>query len=280
MLRTTHKIGLARLMAASVLAGRRLLGRGREATVRRRGINWQLDLGEGIDFAIYLFGAFEPQTVRHYALQLKDGAVALDIGANIGAHTLPLARAVGPHGHVYGFEPTCFAFEKLGRNIALNPALAPRITAEQIALGEDSGAPAPEIAASWPLFDRAGRHALHGGRAVSTAGALADTLDAYVEAHGLARVDLIKLDVDGAECRVLRGARATLARFRPMLMLELAPYTFEGTADSLEILLELLRASGYRLRKTPTGAPLAMSVDALSPLLPPGHSLNAWAVPA
>lgn len=258
-----------------------MVGLGGTTRVRRRGIVWQLDLGEGIDFAIYLLGAFEAATQRDYRRLLKPGATVLDIGANIGAHTLPLAKLVGDHGHVFAFEPTAFAFNKLQANIALNPTLAARITAEQIALGDAADAPLPGmIAASWPLSTSDERDPLHGGRAMSTVGARATALDAYVEASGVSRLDFIKLDVDGAECRVLRGAKATLARFRPAIVLELAPYVFDGTGDDLATLLGLLNQAGYSLLTAPGGAALPMTAEVLAARIPTGSSLNAWALAA
>ena len=61
-----------------------------------RAFVWELDLREGIDFAIYLQGGFEPAALAGGVGVVKPGSVALDIGANIGSHTLPLAQIVGP----------------------------------------------------------------------------------------------------------------------------------------------------------------------------------------
>ena len=71
---------------------RTLAGKGDVGVFRRGGIVWELDLREGIDFAIYLQGGFEAATLREYGRIVRSGFVALDIGANIGSHTLPLAQ--------------------------------------------------------------------------------------------------------------------------------------------------------------------------------------------
>ena len=105
---------------------RTLSGKGNVGVFRRGGIVWELDLREGIDFAIYLQGGFEPAALREYRRVVKPGSVALDIGANIGSHTLPLAQIVGPSGRVYSFEPTDYAFEKQLRNLSLNRDLSKR----------------------------------------------------------------------------------------------------------------------------------------------------------
>src|SRR5215831_5617211 len=134
MLSTRTKIVVARAMAAPVRFARRLVGRGAETDVARRGIRWRLDLHEGIDFAVWLFGRFEGSTVRAYEQLVRPGHVVLDIGANVGAHALPLARLVGPTGRVICFEPTDFAFRKLVINARSNPDLVARLTLIQAML--------------------------------------------------------------------------------------------------------------------------------------------------
>ena len=281
MLSTKQKIRLARTAARAVTGVRRGFGAGENAGVRRDGLNWRLELGEGIDFAIYLLGAFERATQRQYGRLLKPGDVALDIGANIGAHTLPISRLVGAAGSVHAFEPTAFAFAKLKANMGRNAALEGRIKANQILLSDTAEeAPPPTLAASWPLGARPGGHPVHGGHDMTTAGAAAETLDAYVARESIQRIDFIKLDVDGNECQVLRGGRETLRRFRPPIILELAPYVFSNGENSFETFIALLMDAGYRLMRAPGGALLPPDAAALARTIPSGASINAWAMPA
>jgi SAM-dependent methyltransferase len=160
MLSTKSKIRIAKVLAASVIQGRRLVGRGPLLLAKRDGIVWQLDLREGIDFAIYLVGGFELRTLRAYRDHVRPGDVVLDIGANVGAHTLPLARLTGRGGRVIAFEPSDFACAKLRRNIELNPQLAPAIEACQIMLAASSADPlSTGVYASWPLDQSKNLHA-------------------------------------------------------------------------------------------------------------------------
>ena len=216
MLSTKTKIGFARLLSKSVRLLRAAGGRqNHQVQVERGGLNWELDLSEGIDLAIYLFGAFEWSTVRACQRLVKPGDVVLDIGANIGAHTLNLARCVGPTGRVIAFEPTRYAYNKQHRNIELNPQLAPRIVARQVMLTESDGAePAPAVFSAWPLESGGELHHHHLGRPETTEGAEAHSLDSVLAALGIDRVDFIKLDVDGFECDVLGGASETLSRLQ------------------------------------------------------------------
>ena len=248
-------------------------------TVRRQGIVWALDLTEGIDLSIYLLGSFEPSVVRTYRPLVRAGDTVLDIGANVGAHTLPLARAVGPTGRVVAFEPTAWASAKLRANVDLNPELAGRIRAEQVMLtgAGDTGLPAG-IYSSWPLTTQGDLHPQHLGRLMSTDDAQVTSLDDYVTRNGVEKVDFVKLDVDGAEPDVLRGATATVTRHRPVIVMELAPYLYDGT-DRFEQLVDFLAGQDYRIERLRRGRPLPADAAVLRGLIPPGSSLNVLCRP-
>ena len=282
MLSTKSKIALASLVQRPVVALRGSVGLPSMFTTRRGGLRWHLDLKEGIDFSIWLLGAFERRTVRAYSRIVRPGDVVLDIGANIGAHTLPLACRVGGHGRVYAFEPVQWAIAKLRSNLSLNPSLAERVAVRQVMLGERLDAPTPDmIHASWPLDARADDvHPHLRARAMSTDGAVTTTLDAFVEREGIRRIDFIKLDVDGNECHVLRGGRQTLARFRPPIVIELSPHEGNDAGDTMETLLDLLIEAGYELNDLNTRAPLPRDRAALYRIIPPRGGINALAIAA
>src|SRR4051794_6121732 len=128
-MKTSRKIAAARVVQRTVTWPRRLMGKSCEASVERGGRRWHLDLCEGIDFSIWLLGSFEPRTIALYRRAVAPGSVVLDLGANIGAHTIPLAGLVGPQGRVHAFEASEWAFEKMSRNLAINPDLVARVSA-------------------------------------------------------------------------------------------------------------------------------------------------------
>ncbi|WP_442888858.1 FkbM family methyltransferase [Congregicoccus parvus] len=223
----------------------------------RGGLQWNLDLDEGIDFAIWLLGSFERDLVRYYTQAIRPASVALDIGANIGAHTLHLARAVGPEGQVVAVEPTRFAVGKLLSNLALNSDLQRRVHVVHGFLAATADATAsPMIPSSWPLTHEPDDPVL-GGTFKEVGEARVTTVDELVSNDlALASVDWIKLDVDGNELPVLEGAMNTLRCFRPSIILELAPYCYASDASRFDVLVELLVSNGYALYSLPDERPL------------------------
>ena len=280
IIKTKTKIAVAATMQAPIAAARSLLGKQDRAVVSRDGLMWDLDLNEGIDFAIYLLRAFEWSTRNTLRDRVKPGATVLDIGANIGAHTLDLARSVGESGCVHAFEPTDFAVEKLRRNLSLNPELNRRVRVHQTLLAAEVTAPMQqEIYSSWPLSGGANVHPKHRGRLATTIHARIDTLDAFVEREALSRVDLIKIDVDGHEYPVLLGGKNLLAKWQPVIVMEISPYVHAEEGNSFPHLISLLRDTGYSLMDESLRE-LPLDADKLAEMIPGGASINAIGLPA
>jgi FkbM family methyltransferase len=214
--------------------------RGGIVTTTIDGIRYRLDLTEMIDSNLNLLGAHEPRTMATVRRLVSPGDVVIDVGANAGYYTLVLAQLVGRQGSVIAFEPTEWAFEKLNGNLGLNEFANVRL--ERVAL---SDAPAQRevssteaaFKASWPLTG------IQHERPTEVVAFV--TLDDYVAQAGLQSVDFVKVDVDGYELRVIRGATATLRRFRPPMLVEIGKWTqAELGDDPLELAL-LLDDLGY-----------------------------------
>lgn len=275
MLSTSNKILIARTLSKAVLFVRGCVGLPATVIAKRRGVNWSLDLRDGVDFAIYLLGGFEVRTLDRYRELIEDGDIVLDIGANVGSHTLPLAQLVAGTGKVISFEPTAHAFAKQKANISLNPTLAQRIDAYQMMLMASAVEAMPEaVYSSWPLEVAEDLHSEHHGRLMSTQGARLGTLDETLRDLGVGKVDFIKLDVDGNELAVLLGATATLKKFQPRIMLELAPYVYADNPGDFDRLLELLWEGGYEIGEMASGRKLPEDADKVRAMIPEGGGMN------
>lgn len=279
LMKTKHKIGVAKIAYLVLHWFRRVVGATDEVIVMRRGVRYCLNLSEGIDLAVFL-GQYEPQTIAACRRIILSGHNVLDIGANIGAHTLNFARLVGATGRVFAFEPTDFAFSKLNRNLNLNPNLAARVTAFQCFLGpRDGEVPTMPIYSSWPLVRGENLHQKHLGQAMSTAKSCQRTLDSILGEHGRPQIHFVKLDVDGFECQVLSGAREMMSRDRPIFVMELSPYVLEERGASLDELMQYFTAFGYRFYREGDNRPLPREVERVAALIGDGAGMNVIARP-
>jgi len=278
VLKTRQKILLARSLQIVVMAFRHVFRLGPVSNVTRKCLRWHLDLREGIDFSIWLLGSFEPKTIRCYSAIIKPGDTVLDIGANIGAHTVPIAELVGENGRVIAFEPTDYAFSKLCKNVAANPKLAGRVKCLQTMLIDSiDGTTPPPLYSSWPLAQEHGLHAEHRGKLMSTNGASATTLDTALDALSPDRVDCVKVDIDGFECQMLRGASKCLSRWHPVLVMELSPYVLDEQGDSVEELLRILVEHGYSIYTLDGATQISTDPKAIRRMIPTGAGINVLA---
>src|SRR2546427_7751091 len=192
----------------------------RPRLIVRGGVRYRIDLSEAIDFALFVAGNFQGYVLKPGLLSLPTDGVIFDVGANMGSMTLGFARQV-PRGRVYSFEPTHSAFARLQQNLALNPELARRVTPFQAFLSDRStDQHGLSACSSWKLDgSRLDRHPLHGGSVEAAHGVPALTVDAFRRERGIDRLDLLKIDTDGHELAVLRGAREALRAVRTAVIL-------------------------------------------------------------
>jgi FkbM family methyltransferase len=231
------------------------------------GAQYELNLGEMIDLALYL-QQFEPDVRAAIRRVTKPGMTVLDIGANVGAHTLLFSSLVGPTGRVIAIEPTDFAHDKLLRNVSLNPTL--RVETVRIALADRTARRQEvDLRSSWQT---------NGSRVNGPSTVDVIRLDEWAAEQRLASIDVIKLDVDGYEYPVIAGGRETIARTRPTFIIEATGHHF---ADSARNPFEVLRALGYDFWDI--GGRRMLTLDAVRERLSdddPSFSINLVAQPA
>lgn len=225
---TKTKIGLASLLFRLL----RLAGVKQHRIITRNGVRFDVDLAEGIDLSLFLFGSFQKWVIDDCLLPRMEGFCAIDIGANIGAICLPLAFRQ-PGSRIFAVEPTDHAFKRLKRNLELNPALQQRVKMIQAFMGDES-LPQPGMIAypRWRLDTTAGlRHEVHLGEAHEVSCPKL-TIDKLVKQEGLTRLNFIKIDTDGHELDILKGGRHTLQHLRPIVVFEFCFYENENRGYS------------------------------------------------
>lgn len=184
--------------------------------------------GELVSDRLVEAGVWEPFESTVFCRSLRAGDRVLDAGANLGYYTHLAAQRVGPGGRVMAFEPDPDTCRLLRANVAALPADV--VDVRQEALGDRRG----RAALADDLVNKGDAHlSTAGGRPVSVC--RGDDLN-------LPRIDMLKIDTQGAECKVLRGLHNTLQRSGAGLsmLIELWPYGLQRSGDSAAALVDLL----------------------------------------
>lgn len=170
-------------------------------------------LREPIGFYLLIDGAYEIETLAFLLRQLKEGSVFVDVGANIGAFTLPAARKVGSKGCVLAVEPSPRIFPYLKRGIALNGLSNVRMRHCAAFSHNSDNIPFYE-----PPIDHFGMGALAVQFHDHPIAVSAQALDHILAEERIGHVDLLKVDVEGFEAAVFLGAERLLTGDDPPLI--------------------------------------------------------------
>jgi FkbM family methyltransferase len=203
-----------------------------------------VDLYDRVIGQAILLDEYEPDQLAFMRRHVRVGQVVVDVGAHIGRYALECAARVGPAGHVYAFEPVRPNAALLRQSIA-ESRFGDRVTLEERAVGEGPGT--ATIAYVEAGFNSGGAY-LSSERLPARPNHQADPVEVVaLDGYPFPRaVDFLKIDVEGAEALVLRGARARLARDRPVVLLELHPELLEPVSGcSPAALHDEVQALGY-----------------------------------
>lgn len=176
---------------------------------------------------------YEEESTKLLEGLLKPGMTVIDAGSHVGYYALLAARQIGPEGRVYAFEPDPDNYELLLRNIALNGYT--NIEAVKKALSNQVGTATLFLT----TLDN-GRHSTyrHGLPERGSVDVETTTIDTFLEARGWPTVDLVKIDIEGAEMDVLEGASQFLAKCPSLkVIIEFSPSLLRNAgADPIEFL--------------------------------------------
>jgi FkbM family methyltransferase len=200
-----------------------------------------------IGFALLVTGVYETYQTQLFKNTVQPGMIVVDVGANIGYYTLLAARLVGSKGIVYAFEPEPTGYELLCKSIAINGYT--NIIATQKALSNVSGktklyVDPNHIGVSSLARDSA---AVYGG-VVGCLNVETVTLDDFLKAIGNDKVDVLKVDVEGAEELVLSGAQKVLDYNNLTIFLEFIPEKMRALGTEPMALLTSLKTRGFEAK--------------------------------
>ena len=174
---------------------------------------------------------------------IEPGMTIADIGANVGFYAVLMGQWVGAGGRILAFEPDPFTFELLQRRTAA--ATPANIEVRQFALGDQRGTATLYCSAYNRADNRVGQR--HDEPNVEAIEIQVRTLDEYLAERGLPAVDAMKIDVQGLEANVLRGATQTIAGGVRWIWLEFSPDHLRGAGTDPEGFLESLGALGMKV---------------------------------
>ncbi len=187
---------------------------GRLRCYRAKGVGMWIDVGHSPMSLLRALGLYELRKTAEIERRLAPGRVFVDIGSSEGDFALIAARIVGPTGRVHAFEPEPGNIATIEENVALNRF--DHVTVHGMALSDHDGE------AELHRSSVSGWHSLLPGLDHRDRDVVRVPV-ARLDSLGLGRVDMKKIDVEGAEMAVLEGARETIARDRPVILLDTHP---------------------------------------------------------
>ena len=190
---------------------------------------------------VYFLGEYEPAISRIFKEIINPGDICFDIGANIGWYTTLFQKLVGEKGEVHAFEPVPFIFEHLNRNVKLNEP-PENVRLNNLALGDVKKdvdlhlfPNLPNGHASISNFGRSDDLEVFSSRMT--------TLDTYLSENSIGNVSLIKIDIEGAELMMLKGASKLFDQIKlPVFEIEMALATTSGFGYLPNDLIEYIRS--------------------------------------
>jgi FkbM family methyltransferase len=216
-------------------------------TISVNGYKMKLNMAHRMASLVYWRGAHEWAPMFLMQKEVKKGMTFYDVGANIGEFALFAANLVGAEGKVCAFEPMNDTFKTLQENVAINN-YQKRVLPYNIALSDHQGEAdlfaATEYTALGSMED--GFHTMYAqdDRSVFVHKTRLETMDDMQKE--LPAPDFLKVDVEGAELLVLKGALKTLEKSHPKILLEFNKDTFEAAGYTQQEVLDLLKRFGYK----------------------------------
>ena len=201
----------------------------------------KINVGDFIGRHIYLFGDYESSVSKLFLSILEEGNNVIDIGANIGYYSLLSSSAVGENGKVFSFEASPLIYSKLQENIALNNA--ENIYAKSAAVGDKKG----EVILFEADESHLGISSLRRLEGNNSREIHIEMITLNSSLSQFPTINLIKVDVEGAEMKVFKGIESIINRDFPFLIFEVTDHMLNQLGSSKTELLNWVREKGYDL---------------------------------
>jgi FkbM family methyltransferase len=202
----------------------------------------ELQTNDYIDHWLFTGADFEPHVVSLFLKTLKKGDNVLDIGANIGYFSLIASRIVGEKGRVYAFEPTPATIQKLQKNIQLNKLSNIRVY--QKAVSETNSTAVFKIPSD--VVKNSGRASFRDIEENYTM-AEVETIQLDSILNELQPIQLIKMDIEGAEAMALNGMAQLIERDQPLFIMELSDYYLKQLGSSAALVVDFFKEKKYKV---------------------------------
>lgn len=228
----------------------RSIFRGHEAELQIAGIDFQYDMRDrAVARIVYIFGAYETREVEFLVDRVVEGMTFIDIGANSGFFTIVASKLVGQSGKVISFEPSPENMRRLKSNIEANNLQ--NVQANESAISQESGPVTLHLSRINPgdhrTYESDDARILNAGSKRRILEAHGISLDDYLAEISL-DIDVIKMDIQGAEHHALKGMRDTIMKHRNvLLMTEYWPHGLRSAGSSPREFLGDLVGHGFRL---------------------------------
>ena len=231
------------------------LGFKKNVQITRNKIEWYLDISEGIDLSIFIFGSFQKDLVLSIFKFIKKEKKRfnyfnlIDVGSNIGDKSLSLSKKLLDNGinnfKIFSIEPTDYAFDKQIKNIQLNPKLEKKISNYKIFISSKKKN-ISKVFSSWKLDSNENQHNKHGGilKKIDKNTEII-SLDEFIKKNQIKEKIIIKIDVDGYEIDVINSLKETLTKMSPIIFMEYAPYAFIEYGYSVDEFYKFLKKFDY-----------------------------------
>ncbi len=200
-------------------------------------IQMRLDSRISAERSLLFLGDYQPALTALLRDHTPPGAYCMDIGANLGFYGLKFARWAGTDGRVAAFEANPIMADRVQAHIALNQFQ--HVDVVQCAVHDSAGELEFFVSAS---PGKSSLHHQHVSDVAQTVKVQTITIDAYIAQQGWSRLDVMKLDIEGNDCRALLGAKQSLTQFRPFVAFE---YWFSTPQVIVDELASLLSALDY-----------------------------------